>query len=39
MNKLCRALARGTHSDERALKYGMVAIGLSLLLASLLHLA
>ncbi len=34
-----RALARGTQSDERALMYGVAAIGLSVFLLSLLHLA
>ena len=39
MRKFCRALARGTQSDERALMYGVAAIGLSVFLLSLLHLA
>jgi len=39
MRKLYRALARGTQSDERALMYGAAAIGISVFLLSLLHLA
>jgi hypothetical protein len=27
MRKFCRSLARGTQSDERALMYGVAAIG------------
>jgi hypothetical protein len=37
MRKLCRAVARGTQSDERALVYGFGAIVLSVVLLSLLR--
>lgn len=39
MRKLCRAVARGTQSDERALIYGIGAIVLSVVVVSLLRLA
>ena len=39
MRKLCRALARGTQLDERALMYGVAAVGISVFRLSLLHLA
>ena len=39
MRKLCRALARGTQSDERTLMYAAAAVGISVFLLSLLHLA
>jgi hypothetical protein len=39
MRKLCRAVARGTQSDERALMYGFMAIMASVVVLSLLHLA
>lgn len=39
MRKLCRAVARGTQSDERALIYGVGAIMLSVVVLSVLHLA
>lgn len=33
MRKMLRAIAHGTQSDERAIKFGIVAIGLSLVAA------
>jgi hypothetical protein len=39
MRKLCRAVARGTQSDERALMYGAGAIVLSVILLSVMRLA
>ena len=39
MRKLCRAVARGTQSDERALMYGAAAILVSMVLLSVLHFA
>jgi len=39
MRKLCRAVARGTQSDERALIYGVAAIVLSMIVLSAAHFA
>jgi hypothetical protein len=38
MRKMCRGLARGTQSDERALMFGFFAIGTSVVVATLFHL-
>jgi hypothetical protein len=38
MRKMCRVLADRTRSDERALRYGIVALALSLATLSLLKL-
>jgi hypothetical protein len=38
MRRLFRAVARGTHSDERTIAYGVVAVGASVAALTLVHL-
>jgi hypothetical protein len=37
MRAMCRAIARGTQSDERAIAYGGIAIAVSISIMALAH--
>jgi hypothetical protein len=37
MRNLCRAIARGTQSDERTLTYSFLAVGTSVVALTLFH--